>query len=110
MLLPNGEAAIVDIIKLVDYCLNHEHPRGKHKARVFGAALGLTREHAEPLRSALLRAAASAEAVRTGSDGFGDRYVLQFEMAGPKGTATVLSSWIVRRNETAPRLTSCFVK
>ncbi|MEO8681206.1 MAG: DUF6883 domain-containing protein [Vicinamibacterales bacterium] len=57
MKLPAGEAAIVDRQKLVDYGLNPEHPRGKHKA-----------------------------------------------------TAVVRSLWIVRRGETAPRLTSCFVK
>ncbi len=42
MKLPNGERAVVDIIKLQDYCLNPAHPRGQHKARVFAAALGLT--------------------------------------------------------------------
>lgn len=26
--------------KLTGYCLNPEHPRGKHKARVFASALG----------------------------------------------------------------------
>ena len=31
---PNGERAIVDIAKLTDYCLNPEHARGKHKARI----------------------------------------------------------------------------
>ena len=30
----------IDRQKLVDYCLNLEHPRGKHKARVFATAQG----------------------------------------------------------------------
>ena len=54
MKLPHGEAAIVDPQKLTGYCLNLEHPRGKHKARVF-ATLGLTVEKADELRTALLR-------------------------------------------------------
>jgi hypothetical protein len=29
MKLPNGDAAIVDIAKLRDYCLSPDHPRGK---------------------------------------------------------------------------------
>ena len=33
---------IVDLAKLRDYCLNEEHPRGRHKARVFRSRLGLT--------------------------------------------------------------------
>ena len=37
MKMPGGEAAIVDLAKLTGYCLNPEHPRGKHKARVFAA-------------------------------------------------------------------------
>ena len=38
MKMPGSEAAIVDLAKLTGYCLNPEHPRGKHKARVFAAA------------------------------------------------------------------------
>ena len=108
--MPSGEAAIVDIEKLTGYCLNPAHPRGKHKARVFAAALGLTIENAGHLRDELLQAAATADAQRVDADGFGDRYVLEFEMIGVRGTATVKSTWIVRRGERNPRLTSCFVK
>jgi hypothetical protein len=42
MRLPNGDQAIVEIVKLRDYCLSPTHPRGRHKARVFAAVLGLT--------------------------------------------------------------------
>ena len=109
MKMPGGEAAIVDRRKLTGYCLNPEHPRGKHKARVF-ATLGFTAENAGELRAALLRAAASNAAQVAASDEFGDRYVLEFEIEGPQGKGIVRSTWIVRRGERAPRLTSCFVK
>ena len=39
--LPRPERAIVHIEKLADYCLNPEHPSGKHKARVFKSVLNL---------------------------------------------------------------------
>lgn len=110
MRMPGGNNAIVDREKLTGYCLNPEHPRGKHKARVFATALGFTAENADELRAALLRAAATADAQPAGSDRFGDRYVLEFEMEGPQGKGIVRSTWIVRRGESAPRLTSCFVK
>lgn len=42
MKIPNCEQAFVDIVKLQDYCLNAEHLRGRHKARVFRSVLGLT--------------------------------------------------------------------
>ncbi len=109
MRLPGGEGAIVERQKLTDYCLAPDHPRGKHKARVF-AALGFTAGNADELRAALLHAAATADAQPAGSDEFGDRYVLEFEIEGPRGAGTVRSTWIVRHGETAPRLTSCFVK
>jgi hypothetical protein len=41
MKLPGGIAAIVEISKLRDYCLDPHHPRGRYKARVFLSALGL---------------------------------------------------------------------
>ena len=107
MKLPAGTEAIVDLEKLAGYCLNLDHPRGKHKARVFAGVLGFTAEHAGQLREAL--AAASADAQPAASDRFGDRYVVQFEITGPKGAALVRSTWIVRRGERVPRLTSSFV-
>jgi hypothetical protein len=110
MKLPSGENAIVESEKLTGYCLNPEHPRGKHKARVFANVLGFTAEHAEELRYALLEAAATAEASPAHVDRFGARYVVDFQMSGPKGIATLRSTWILRQGETAPRLTSCYVK
>jgi hypothetical protein len=83
MKMPGGDAAIVDQRKLTGYCLNPEHPRGKHKARVF-AALGYTAEKADELRAALLKAAASNDARAAGSDQFGDRCVLEFEIEALK--------------------------
>ena len=46
MRIPNGEEAVVDIRKLADYCLNASHLSGRHKARIFRAALGIGREDA----------------------------------------------------------------
>ena|SRR6266508_5880263 len=67
MKMPGGDAAIVDRRKLTGYCLNPEHPRGKHKARVF-ATLGFTAENADELRAVLLKAAASNDAQAAASD------------------------------------------
>ena len=46
-----------------NYCLSSHHEDGKHKARVFAAALGLGRGDAEWLRERLLEAAASQPAL-----------------------------------------------
>jgi len=110
MTLPGGENAIVELEKLTGYCLNSEHPRGKHKARVFASVLGFTPTSAEGLRRALLEAAATGEAIPTHSDRFGARYVIDFSISGPTGIGTLRSLWILRQGEDAPRLTSCYVK
>lgn len=107
--LPNPYEAVADVRKLRDYCLSAHHPRGRHKARVFSSALGLTAEDAEKLREALLSAARSEEANAAESDQYGERYVLDFQMKTDAGTAMVRSGWIVRREEGFPRFTSCWV-
>ena len=107
--LPRPESAIVDIRKLRDYCLSPDHPRGRHKARVFFSVLGLTADKAEVLREALLSAALSKEATPAVEDGYGRRYVLDFQMSTEEGRATVRSAWIVRRGEDSPRFTGCWV-
>jgi len=110
MKLPGGERALVELAKLTGYCLDETHPRGRHKARVFAARVGITRAEAGLLRAALLRAVAGATtAVEGVADGHGRRFVLDLEVTGPKGTGTARSSWIVRTGEDFPRLTSCYL-
>jgi len=55
--LPNGARALVDLVKLREYVLSQTHPRGRHNARVFLSAFGLTAADAEELQRALLEAA-----------------------------------------------------
>jgi hypothetical protein len=107
--LPNSENAVVEIRKLRDYCLSPDHPRGRHKARVFASVLGLTADNAAELREALLSAALSEEAAPAEEDEYGRRYVLDFKMSTDTGSATVRSGWIVRSDEDFPRFTSCWV-
>lgn len=109
MKIPNGDRAVVDLAKLRDYCLNPDHLRGRHKARVFAAVLGLTADHAEQLQASLIQAARTEDAAATEHDEYGQRYLIDFIMNGPRGDAMVRSSWIVRRDEDFPRLTSCYV-
>ena len=109
MKLPGGEHAVVEIVKLRDYCLNPSHPRGRHKARVFAAALSLGQSDAELLRKELLRAAREADATEGDADRYGERSILDFELAVKDRRAVVRSAWFIRRGEGYPRLTSCFV-
>lgn len=109
MKLPYAERAVVDAAKLRDYCLNAAHPRGKHKAKVFQARLGLTAADAKFLQGVLLRASRSGEVEEGMADVFGKRYVLDVEVTTGVGIATVRSAWMVRAGEEFARLVTCYV-
>jgi hypothetical protein len=113
MKLPNAEKAFVDIAKLRDYCLNPNHPEGKHKARVFKEKLGLVREDAEQLRQAILEAILTAGTIEQNRTKYGRRFIVDFQMSRPErqfiiSTAWVRTAWIIRNDEDFPRLTTCF--
>jgi hypothetical protein len=109
MKIPNGHRADLGT-KLEEYSLNPFHRHGQHKARVFESALGITVANREILARALLSAAKNSDGFAShGDNGFGETYVLRFPLATEKGSATVLSAWIVRHNEDFPRLTTCFI-
>ena len=77
---------------------------------MFESALGITLANKEVLADVLLVAAKNSDDfVPLDDNGFGETYVLRFRLTTEKGSATVLSAWIVRRNEDFPRLTTCFI-
>jgi hypothetical protein len=92
MKLPNGEYAVVDIRKLLDYCLNYQHPRGRNKARVF-ASVGIRDADVEQLRSALLSAASNNEAQLGVTNVYGQRYIVDFDLVRPDRVVS-RSTWI----------------
>jgi hypothetical protein len=109
MKLPNGDRADLSV-KLEEYSLNSTHRLGQHKARVFESVLGITLTNKEVLAQALKTAAATSdETASIGDNGFGETYVLRFSLTTRTGSATILSAWIIRRNEDFPRLTTCFI-
>jgi hypothetical protein len=109
MRLPNADGAVVEIEKLRDYCLSASHPRGRHKARVFATALGITAEHAEELRDAILSAVISEDATSTEGDEYGQRFVVDFTLSRQGRQADIRTTWMIRTAEDYPRLTSCYV-
>jgi hypothetical protein len=108
MKLPHPDRAVVEIDKLRDYCLNPEHEEGKHKARVFAAALDLTQADAAWLHEQML-AAAFGDATLSGRSRFGAIYMVDSGLEHRGRTATIRNGWIVRHDEDFPRLTTCFV-
>ena len=60
MRLPNGNRADLGT-KLEDYVLNPRHREGRHKARVFESALGVTLANGDVLRHAIHSAAENSD-------------------------------------------------
>jgi len=109
MHLPNGEQAIIDRRKIVDYCLCPEHDDGQHKAHLFSSLVGLTTENAQELVEALRIAAATREAEVGKCDQYGQRYMIDLKLTGPAGSAMVRSAWIILKDEVVPRLVTCYI-
>jgi hypothetical protein len=109
MKLPNFQKAVIPESKLSGYCLNLEHKDGKHKARVFRAALGLTAENANELKNALIQALINYEAEFQKTTTNGYLYIIIFEMSRNNKTQNIKSVWIIRNGEDFPRLVTCYI-
>jgi hypothetical protein len=108
MRLPGGAAAIVEPAKVREYLLSTSHVVGRFKARFF-SEIGYAAADWERLSSDLRRVAASGDA-RTGpADVFGRRYEVRATLGVGSGRpATVVTIWIIRPGETAPRFVTAY--
>ncbi len=61
------------------------------------------------LRAGLLDAALLHDATESDGDEYGQRYIMDFDCARIDLRATIRSGWNVRRGESFPRLTTCYV-
>jgi len=98
-----------DIRKIERYCLDPEHPRGRHKARLFRELLGVTRTDSPWLRDALLKALRNSEAVALAADSFGTRWRVDVPISRQGNSIVVRTVWIVRTGEDVPRFVTCWV-
>ena len=108
MKIPNAENAIVDIRKLQDYCLNPNHNKGKHKARLFSTLLGMSASDAEELRNILLQVAKNQDAQLAEKNAYGQRFTLDFILNWQGKNAMIRSGWIIETNSDIPKLTTAF--
>ena len=109
MKLTNGEEAIIPLEKLTGYCLNPNHSSGKHKARVFASALGITSENAEDLRQLIRRAALEGEVRQQGTTEFGQLFKVDWTVPGSK-QIILRTIWQITPENQNPSLVSAFIK
>jgi hypothetical protein len=107
--LPNAEQAFIDIAKLRDYSLRPQHKEGRHKARVFASALGLSVSDAEWLGERLKEAVREQDCQLGKRTPYGQRYLLDFGLSRGQKAARLRSVWNVRPGEDFPRLVTCYV-
>ena len=109
MKLPNGDRAIVSMSKIRGYCLNPDHSSGKHKAKVFAAALGITAHNALRLEELIKRAAVEGEVTQQLSTAFGEQFKVDWIV--PNSEQIILRTmWEVPLDSPYPRLISAFIK
>jgi len=109
MKLPNGDRAIVPLEKLLNYCLNLDHPSGKHKARVFASARGITAETVDDLQQSTLRAALEGEVVQQNLTEYGQLFKVDWAIPGDD-RIVLRTLWEITSETSAPRLVSAFIK
>ena len=109
VLLPNHLGSELDIFKLRDYCLSESHPCGRHKARLFASALGISARDAGWLKSHLLEGLAHNEAVMQERDAFGQRWRVDMPLTRQNQRCVVRTIWIVRSGSAVPHFVTCWV-
>jgi hypothetical protein len=105
--LPNRAHAEIDQRKLRDYVLNPQHPEGRHKARVFRSALGLTALDSEWLAAAIFGSVQEAEAEITNVSRWGSLYRVDVDLVRGNRCAKVRTGWLCVERST--KLTTCFI-
>ena len=107
--LPLASDAVIPTEKLVAYALDPDHPRGRHKARVFTAALGIRKPDWQYLRDQILEAVVDAEVRGTRITPHGVLYDVLVLVDGLNGaTQRVATIWLVA-GDRPPRLVSTWV-
>ena len=108
MVTPYAHSAVVDIRKLTGYLLNPKRKTGRNKARMFRAALGLTSDNAEVLRTGLLEAVRTNDAKLGLLDHYGQRYTVDFAFEWNNRRAIIRSGWLIEHGTNVPRLTTAY--
>jgi hypothetical protein len=93
------------------YCLDPLQGMGRHKARVFKSALGLTIEDAAELERVLRDGISEHRAERGAAlPGGSQRWVVEWIVRGRLGPLRFVSAWDIASHEIRPRLVSCYLK
>ncbi|EKN4801470.1 hypothetical protein ABGN33_003137 [Yersinia enterocolitica] len=89
----------IPVEKLLQYILNNEHEKGKHKAHLFQHILGINSSQWRYLAYQLIHESSRAEVLQLDVTKYGIKYVTVVEVIGLNGRkATVKAAWKVSEN------------
>ena len=109
MKLPNGEYAEISMQKLIGYCLNPNHPSGKHKARVFASILEINVDNANILYNFIKTAALEGEVVQQNTTEFGQQFKVDW-IIPQTDNIQLRTIWEITITKPNPRLITAFIK
>jgi hypothetical protein len=108
MKLPNGEKAVVERVKVLDYLLNPAHPDNGGKAGFF-MAMGFKADNWAALALVLRKLAVEAEVSERLETSHGMKYVVVGTLDTLSGKSSrVRTVWIVDRGSDIPRLVTAY--
>jgi hypothetical protein len=107
MKLPNGDKADLGN-KIEQYCLNFNHEKGKYKAILFKAKLGITIDNADYLKNTLKKAAINENVTIFKTNNYGVHYNMKIMIKTDIGESLLLVGWIICKGEKNPQLTNCY--
>ena len=108
MKLPNGNRAEISRQKLIGYCLNSNHSSGKHKAKVFASALGITADNVDDLYHLIQAAAIEGEVIQQNTTEFGQQFKVDW-MIPNTNQIKLRTIWEINTTNSNPRLISAFI-
>ena len=111
LFVPRAESAEIPEDRLHDYALDPDHPRGRHKARVFSSLLGIGSADWTYLRDQILERLTESPvtAVRPKAP-YGIEYEVRIMIEGLNGeTHPIITGWLVAE-ERPPRLLTAYVE
>src|SRR6266508_3118244 len=102
--LPIADRAVIPREKLQGYLLNPRHEIGRHKARVFAAALGIHRDDWEYLRDRIQEGILVAAVDTVRDTQWGRVFEAILPVTGLNGqTRRVMTVWLVASAAESPR-------
>jgi len=107
--LPEAARAIIEEHKLRDYLLNPDHQDGRHKARVFASALGISQKDLQYLRVAILGEIPHAPVSAIVQTPYGLRCTVVVSITGLNDEhRDVITAWLIEEDRP-PRLITAYV-